>query len=67
MRSNPGKPKGGSIWFAVNQNYVWLDVAIAEAFVGSGEGMVAVFDGEWFVGDQHFQNHFLQGVEIAVM
>ncbi len=44
VRPNPGKPKGGFIWFAVNQNHVRFDVAIAEAFVGSGEGMIAVFD-----------------------
>lgn len=67
VRPNPSKPKSGFIWFAVNQNHVWLNVAISEAFVASGEGMVVVFDGEWFVGDQQFQNHFQQSVEIAVM
>lgn len=44
MRPNPRKPKGGFAWLAVDQNHVRLDMAIAEALIGSGEGVVAVFD-----------------------
>jgi hypothetical protein len=50
MRPNPRKPKGGFIWFAVNQNYIRLDVAVAKSFVGSCQWMVTIFDWERSIG-----------------
>ncbi len=45
---------------AVNQNNIRLDVAVAESFIGACQWMVAIFDWEWFIGDQQLQSGFQQ-------
>lgn len=67
MRPDPRKPKRVFIGLAVNQNHIRFDVAIAETFVGSGKGMVAVFDRQRFVDDQQLQHRLKYFLEIAVI
>jgi hypothetical protein len=45
MRPDPRQPERVFIRLAVNQDNIRFHMAITEAFVGAGQGMVAVFMG----------------------
>jgi hypothetical protein len=52
MRANPRKPECVFIGLTVNQNYIRLDVAVAESFVGSCKRVIAIFDWQRYIVDQ---------------
>ncbi len=54
VRPDPREPWLIFVGLAVDQNHVRFDVAVAEAFVGSCQGVIAIFDWEGFVDDQQF-------------